>query len=215
MQASSNGRRSWSEPTRLSCDRTPIDGCPMGPIKNKPVMIGKEAILAPSSTESAKGWRVPFERSTDGGATWNMTGPVNDGAAIGAIQPSILDRGGGRLVAVGRTRTSKRLFHAASTDGGLTWGEMTLTDLPNPNSGTDAVTLKDGRHALVYNHSEKARSPLNIALSDDGFTWRPVVTEVDPAVPSLAPIEVRPFVQDFRPLVPALRGRRLHGRLTG
>jgi predicted neuraminidase len=48
---------------------------------------------------------------------------------------------------------------------------MTLTDLPNPNSGTDAVTLKDGRHLLIYNHTPKGRSPLNVALSSDGKAW--------------------------------------------
>jgi predicted neuraminidase len=49
---------------------------------------------------------------------------------------------------------------------------MTLTELPNPNSGTDAVTLYDGRHLLVYNHTTKGRSPLNLALSSDGKSWQ-------------------------------------------
>jgi predicted neuraminidase len=53
---------------------------------------------------------------------------------------------------------------------------MALTDLPNPNSGTDAVTLADGRHLLVSNHTENGRSPLNVAISDDGVAWTPAVT---------------------------------------
>ena len=48
---------------------------------------------------------------------------------------------------------------------------MTLTALPNPNSGTDAVTLRDGRHLLVYNHTAKGRTPLNLAVSRDGVKW--------------------------------------------
>jgi predicted neuraminidase len=52
---------------------------------------------------------------------------------------------------------------------------MTLTNLPNPNSGTDALTLKDGRHLLVYNHTDKGRSPLNVAISRDGRAWQPAV----------------------------------------
>jgi predicted neuraminidase len=127
------------------------------------------------------GWQVHFERSTDGGKTWDVIGPVNDGKTIGAIQPSILNLGGGRLLALGRTRHNKRIFQVESGDGGRTWGEMTLTDLPNPNSGTDAVTLADGRHLLIYNHSENARSPLNIAVSRDGKTWTPAVAlETEP-----------------------------------
>ena len=33
------------------------------------------------------------------------------------------------------------------------------------------MTLRDGRHLIVYNHTEKGRSPLNVALSRDGKTW--------------------------------------------
>jgi predicted neuraminidase len=179
--ASTDGGVTWSPPTRLSRDGTAIHGGPVGPIKNKPVALGRDVLLAPSSTETEKGWRAHFERSSDGGATWNVIGPVNDGRAIGAIQPSVLDLGSGKLLALGRTRESKRIFQIESADGGLTWGEMTLTDMPNPNSGTDAVTLADGRHLLIYNHSEKARTPLNIAVSSDGRTWTPAVTlETEP-----------------------------------
>jgi hypothetical protein len=38
-------------------------------------------------------------------------------------------------------------------------------------SGIDAVTLRDGRHLIVYNHTERGRSPLNVSLSRDGTTW--------------------------------------------
>ena len=180
MRSSSDGGRTWSAAVRLSRDGTAITGGPVGPIKNKPVELADGSILAPSSTED-DGWRVHFERSADDGATWEVIGPVNDGKHIGAIQPSILDLGGGRLLALGRTRTGKRIFQVESADSGRTWGEMSLTDLPNPNSGTDAVTLADGRHLLIYNHTEKGRSPLNIALSTDGKAWTPVVTlEAEP-----------------------------------
>ena len=61
-----------------------------------------------------------------------------------------------------------------SEDRGKTWGKMTLTSLPNPNSGTDAVTLRDGRQLLIYNHNPnaKGRSPLNVAVSADGKHWQ-------------------------------------------
>lgn len=49
---------------------------------------------------------------------------------------------------------------------------MKLTELPNPNSGTDAVTLANGSHLLVYNHTSKGRSPLNVSVSEDGRTWQ-------------------------------------------
>jgi predicted neuraminidase len=115
---------------------------------------------------------------------------VNDGKEIGAIQPSILFHKGGKLEAIGRTRNDK-IFQIWSDDGGATWGKMTLTDLPNPDSGTDAVTLRDGRQLLVYNHNirtgsnNKGRSPLNVAVSPDGINWfAALVLEDDPNAPS-------------------------------
>jgi predicted neuraminidase len=91
-------------------------------------------------------------------------------SSIDAIQPSILTHPDGRLQAVGRTR-SGRVFETWSKDGGTSWTPVTLTELPNPSAGTDAVTLRDGRHLLVYNHTPKGRTPLNVAISRDGRAW--------------------------------------------
>jgi predicted neuraminidase len=62
-----------------------------------------------------------------------------------------------------------------SEDGGKTWGRMEAVALPNPNAGLDGVTLSDGRQLLVYNHTERGRSPLNVAVSRDGGVWQPAV----------------------------------------
>lgn len=163
VRTSTDDGKTWSAARRLP------DGV-LGPIKNKPVQLANGDILSGTSTEHA-GWRVHFERSSDLGQTWSKSEPVNDGKAIGAIQPSVLFLGGDKLLVLGRTQ-QKRVFQIASADGGKTWGEMSLTELPNPNAGTDAVTLKDGSHWLVYNHTEKGRSPLNLAISADGKEWR-------------------------------------------
>jgi len=168
MMTSDDAGKTWLKPVRLP------KGI-LGPIKNKPVQLPNGDILCGSSTEN-DGWHVHFERTSDLGKTWTATPPVNDANEIGAIQPSILFYPGGKLEAVGRTHNDK-MFEISSDDNGLTWGKMTLMELPNPNSGTDAVTLKDGRQLLVYNHNirtgsrNKGRSPLNIALSDDGTNW--------------------------------------------
>lgn len=142
----------------------------LGPIKNKPVQLPDGAVLCPSSTEDA-GWRAHFERTDDKARDWSKTDPLNDGKEIAAIQPTILSHADGRLQALGRSRQGK-IWQAWSKDGGKTWGAMELTGLPNPNSGIDAVTLADGRQLLVYNHTTKDRSPLNVAVSDDGKTWK-------------------------------------------
>jgi predicted neuraminidase len=153
----------------------------LGPIKNKPVQLANGTILSPTSIETPTNpsrWRVYFERSVNGGTVWTATPYVNDGVDVAAIQPSILLLGGERLLALGRTRQG-RLFEVRSDDGGITWGHFKLTTLPNPSSGTDAVTLKDGRHLLIYNPVEKGRTPLTIAVSTDGQNWKDVVTLED------------------------------------
>jgi predicted neuraminidase len=166
LTTSPDGGRTWSAPQRLP------EGV-LGPIKNKPVQLVEGSLLCPSSTEGAGGWRVHFELTPDLGRTWGAFNPVNDGTTIGAIQPSILIHPGGELQALGRTQQG-RIFETRSKDAGKTWSAMTLTDLPNPNSGIDAVTLKDGRHLLVYNHNAApgGRTPLNLAVSSDGKSWK-------------------------------------------
>ena len=74
-------------------------------------------------------------------------------------------------MAIGRTQVG-RIFATSSTDDGLAWSPLTLLDVPNPNSGIDAVTLKDGRQLLVFNDSKKGRGELSVAVSKDGTKWQ-------------------------------------------
>ena len=120
--------------------------------------------------KSGPSWQIHFERSLDNGKTWQFVSVPQASESPAAIQPSILMHPEGRLQALGRTKAS-RIFSTTSNDNGLTWTPLSLLDLPNPNSGTDAVTLKDGRHVLIYNHAPKGRSPLNVAISKDGREW--------------------------------------------
>ena len=168
---------SWDTPIRLP------EGI-LGPIKNKPIELEDGSILCPTSHETADGtdaWTVHFEHLSAKDHTWSRTKPLNDPSKIGAIQPSILKLGGKRLLAIGRTQQGY-VFEIQSPDLGESWTEMKLTSLPNPNSGTDAITLSDGRHLLVYNHVAKtpgewggARSPLNVAISTDGMQWKSIL----------------------------------------
>ncbi len=163
LTTSDDGGRSWSRPRRLP------EGF-LGPIKNKPVVLADGALLCPSSTED-RGWRVHLERTPDLGRTWTRIGPLNDGEEFGAIQPSVLFHPGNLLQILCRSRQG-RIVESWSPDGGKTWGPMRATALPNPNSGTDAVTPEDGRALLIYNHTSEGRTPLNVAVSDDGEAWK-------------------------------------------
>jgi len=169
MRSKDNGK-TWSKREALP------DGF-LGPIKNKPVMING-VLLCPSSTEK-NGWKAHIEYTTDYGKTWSKSVDINDSKIIEAIQPSILRYKDGSLQILCRSRNTT-LNESWSTDGGKTWSAMKASALPNNNSGTDAVTLKDGRQLLVYNHAipdsnwvkgKGPRTPLNVAISKDGKKW--------------------------------------------
>jgi len=162
VRTSSDEGQTWSEARRLP------EGM-LGPIKNKPIQLPDGSVLCPSSSEE-KGWMVHFEKTDSLLNRWSRIGPVNDPAVIGAIQPRVLIHPGGKLEAIGRTQ-QKKVFQIWSENGGESWGKMTMLELPNPNSGIDAVTLADGRHLVVYNHTPTGRSPLNVAVSADGVKW--------------------------------------------
>jgi predicted neuraminidase len=126
-------------------------------------------LLCGSSTEN-RGWRVHMEWTSDAGKTWQRTEPLCDGVSQGAIQPTILKHGE-KLQILCRNRTAGPLWQSWSDDGGKTWSKFELTNLPHPGSGIDGVTLSDGRQLLVYNHTVRGRTPLNVAVSTDGKKW--------------------------------------------
>jgi predicted neuraminidase len=170
MMSSSDSGRTWQGRRRLPPNV-------LGPSKDKPVELPDGRILCPSSTEHA-GWRIHLEVTRDL-KTWGVIGPLNDPCQVGAIQPTILQYAGGRLQMLCRTQGTGLIAQCWSPDAGRTWGELTLTGLPNPNAGIDAVTLRDGRQLLVFNNTPHGRTPLNVAVSSDGKQWNVVLTLED------------------------------------
>jgi predicted neuraminidase len=168
-KTSKDGGTTWSAQMAMADDI-------IGPVKNKPVLLSNGTLLSPSGTES-DGAKVHFELSSDQGKTWKLLPPLNDGKTLKALQPTVLIHKDGKLQMLCRTQ-NRAIYQSWSTDNGLTWTTLEKSSLPNNNSGIDAVTLKDGRHLLVYNHVlppgkevKGARTPLNVAISKDGITW--------------------------------------------
>jgi predicted neuraminidase len=148
----------------------------LGPIKNKPIEPKPGVLLAGTSVESHRAWCAWVERSTDDGKTWQRRGPIAvPGKPHGLIQPTLLQTSDNRLLALCRSRGIGAICQAESADGGETWSAAKPIDLPNPNSGIDAVRTAKGEFFLAYNHTKTGRSPLNLARSrDDGKTWQRV-----------------------------------------
>ncbi|HEV3138772.1 MAG TPA: sialidase family protein, partial [Pirellulales bacterium] len=142
---SDDAGKTWSKPRRLP------EGI-LGPVKDKPILL-HDQLLCPSSTEQG-GWRGHIERTADLGQTWSKTEPLADWKQFSIIQPTMLVHADGKLQILCRSR-QKRIVESWSSDGGLTWSPLAATTLPNPDSGIDAVNLRDGRFLLVYNHTPR------------------------------------------------------------
>jgi alpha-L-rhamnosidase len=198
---SKDGGRTWSNKEPLPFD---AEGRAfLGPIKNKPELIDGR-LLCPSSTEK-NGWRFHMEMLDLSDGRWKKGTPAKDlnwkwipvesteaiktddnkPHPIDCIQPSILKLKDGRLQVTMRTHNA-HIATSFSSDNGDTWTPVTLLNIENNQSGTDAVTLQDGRHALIYNNFETlpltpkgVRTPCSIALSDDGQNWQHVLTLED------------------------------------
>lgn len=175
---SQDGGYTWSAPERLP------DGF-LGPIKNKPLLWG-DRLLCGTSLERG-GWRTYLEVTDPAVTTWRSIGPLNNRLSrTQIIQPSLLAHPDGGLQAICRAIDLRgNIISLFSRDGGETWSEPCSTGLPNNDSGLDAVALSDGRFLLVYNHIEAvksgaaARSPINVALSDNGRDWYAALTLED------------------------------------
>lgn len=180
---------SWTAARRWSTDDgktwSPVEHLPagiLGPIREKPLVEPNGTIVSGSSIESYHAWAAWIERSTDNGRTWVKHGPIvaphvaapaNADGTNGIIQPVILSMGQGRLRLYARsTQNVGHIVTATSTNDGISWSPTRLLELPNPNSGIDAVRLRDGRVVMVYNDTPSGRTPLNLAVSTDGEHFR-------------------------------------------
>ena len=135
----------------------------------KPIALASGRILLPLYSDTYNAGIMAI--SDDGGKTWTASQPL---AGFGSIQPAVLERKDGSVVAYMRENgVFKKIRVAESKDGGVTWGTVGATDLPNPGSGLDAVRLASGNWLLIYNDTLKGRNSLAVSLSDDeGKTWK-------------------------------------------
>jgi len=188
LAKSKDGGKTWSK-------REPLPEGFLGPVKNKPLLLGDKLVCG-SSTEKG-GWKFHVEIFDLKTKAWKYVGPIDAEMAIptkepdklkpiGCIQPSLLQLSDGRLMVLMRSQNGK-LARSYSSDKGETWSTVELSDIPNNQSGTDAVTLRDGRHVLVYNDFQTLmgqpkgpRTPLCVAVSeDDGQSWQRILTLED------------------------------------
>lgn len=152
-----------------------------GPVRSKPHFLPDGTMLCPSSTEHNSDWRFHFEvlanfNAPELGTSWHRYEPIDQPFQV--IQPSLLSHPNGHIRALCRSK-NERIIQTISKDQGRTWSPLEPSELPNNNSGIEALTLQDGRHLLVYNHVDGGnqrdgwgkRNIIHLAISDDGIHW--------------------------------------------
>ena len=138
--------------------------------RGHPLVKSDGSILLPLANENFMIAAMALTR--DGGQTWAISQAV---PAVGLEQPTVVEFPDGAMTAFFRNGYPKhRIVRSDSQDGGMTWGPVTLTDLPHPGSGIEALLLKNGHLLMIYNDTEEdPRDRLAISISEDrGKTWR-------------------------------------------
>ena len=136
--------------------------------KNKAVFVGDRMIL-PLYSDGLE--MTLFAITDDFGEHWKFSTPV---VGIANIQASIAKKNDGTLVAYMRDNGPPPQRHpmSLSRDNGLTWSPVEDSELPNPGSGSDIVTLSNGHWLIAYNDTEDGRHSLAVSISmDEGKSW--------------------------------------------
>ena len=148
--------------------------------RNKPFVTPSGRMILPLYSDGFSFSMMAY--TDDRGAHWKFSTPL---VGAGNIQPAIGRTRSGELVAYMRDNgpAPKRLHVSRSSDDGATWSTVVDSDLPNPGSAADIVTLRNGNWVVIYNDVESGRNSLAVALSEDegkSWPWKRQI-ELDPA----------------------------------
>jgi predicted neuraminidase len=149
-------------------------------VKNKPLLLAGGGLALPVShellTKSAQ--LLWLEGRPE-------TGPGLRLSAIGGagtyLQGAVVALDEHRALALLRSKRGW-VGRSISLDAGSTWSPPEPSDLPNPDSGLDALLLSSGKVLFAGNSGDPSRSALILATSSDlGHTWKRVATLEDDA----------------------------------
>ena len=135
-----------------------------------PIVLDGQRLIVPLYADGFNGSLMAI--SDDWGNNWHTSTPL---FGSGNIQPSVVQRKDGSLYALMRDNgpPPKRLHQSESHDRGETWSAVTDSDLPNPGSGAEVISLRNGHWVLISNDTERGRHSLAVQISDDeGRTWK-------------------------------------------
>lgn len=137
--------------------------------RSHPIVIAGGRLIVPLYSDGFDGSIMAI--TDDGGKTWRASTPLFGGANI---QPSVVQRRDGSLYTLMRDNgpPPHRLHQSESRDRGQTWSPVTDSAIPNPGSGSEIISLRNGHWVFIGNDTEKERHQLAVMISaDEGRTW--------------------------------------------
>jgi predicted neuraminidase len=136
---------------------------------NKPLQLATGEIVLPLYSDRFLASIMAI--SSDRGNSWQASEPL---VWYGNIQPSLVERSDGKLVAWMRENgLRKRIRYCVSSNRGRTWSSVRESALPNPGSKVTVDALANGDWLVVYNPLVDGRHSLDLAIShDEGDTWQ-------------------------------------------
>jgi predicted neuraminidase len=174
----------WSDPRPYFTDPGTFDRQPLVIFHSQWLFplyrtVARTAVRLADTT--AKSDHSVVDISKDEGKTWT---PCDVPASSGLVQMNIVKLSQDNLIAFFRSRSSDWIYRSESTDG-CHWSDPVATQLPNNNASIQAVRLRDGHLAIIFNNTqstkkrsesgkavEASRAILTLALSvDEGNTW--------------------------------------------
>jgi len=169
LRTSEDGGATWTESALM-------DDEPGMMVRNSLLVLASGEWLLPAYDE--KTWEGFCYISTDAGASWQRSGLMT--SSVPVIQPALIQRADGSLLAYLRTGGDDRRIRASVSDNrGQNWSDCAPTQLQNPNSGIDMVRLQSGEIVLVFNNVASGRTPLHVALSTDECRSWPVIRTLE------------------------------------
>jgi len=106
------------------------------------------------------------------GNTWSFSQPIQD-IYLGLLQPTFVKKSDGGIVCFLRDNgLPKQIRVTESQDGGISWSQSKLMDIPNPGSSVQSLVLNNNHWLLVCNDLKRGRYRLTVFLSEDeGKSW--------------------------------------------
>jgi predicted neuraminidase len=174
----------WSEPVTVFPQ--------LGLYTRQPLIVFQNQWLFPvyhsaggSITSNAQKDHSYVEVSADRGATWKECDVAGSG---GFVQMNIVPTSPTHLIAFYRSRYADWIYESESSDG-CNWSTPQVTALPNNNASIQAIALKNGHLAMIFNNTQAELKPehadtgsrriLSLALSEDGGKTWPWIRDIE------------------------------------